>query len=170
MRVIKIKDYRRQVSENLLKAADLDLRLKVVSLVEDANTLLDKVKMKLSFQEGKFVRQSLATRDIPYSKLLIKDNKTINQKGESPKRLVIPATEVTATFSKIGYLGIKRCLDNIKVNYSRVSIVQASDLKERLEELKINRDEVTIASVEAINMYPYIKLQTTRKAVNYFAR
>ena len=49
-------------------------------------------------------------------------------------------------------------LDKVKVKYSCVSIVQASDLKERLEELKINRDVVTIASVEAINMYPFIKL------------
>ena len=29
------------------------------------------------------------------------------------------------------------CLYKVKVNYSRISIVQASDLKERLEELNI---------------------------------
>ena len=81
-------------------------------------------------------------------------HKKINEKGEFPTRLVIPATNFTATFSKIGYLGIKRCLDKVKVNYSRFSIVQASDLKERLEEKKLVREEVTIASVYAINMYP----------------
>ena len=43
-------------------------------------------------------------------------------------------------------------LDKGKFKYSHVSIVQASNLKERLEELKINRDKVTIASVDAINM------------------
>ena len=41
-----------------------------------------------------------------------------------------------------------------------VSFIQAYDLKERLEELELKRDEVTIASVEAINMYPLIKLST----------
>ena len=66
----------------------------------------------------------------------------------------IPATNFTATFSKIGYLGIKRYLDKVKVNYSQNSIVQASDLKEILEELRLNREEVTITSVDAINMYP----------------
>ena len=90
--------------------------------------------MELSVQEGNFVRQSLATKSIPAPKLLIKDHKTINEKGEFTTRLVIPATNFTTTFSKIGYLGIKRCLDKGKVNYSRFSIVQASDLKERLEE------------------------------------
>ena len=62
------------------------------------------------------------------------------------------------------------CLEKGKVNYSRDSIVQASDLKERLEELGVKREEVTIASVDAINMYPSIKLVTIRKAVRYFAR
>ena len=100
----------------------------------------------------------------------IKDHKTINDKGEFPTRLVIPATNFTATFSKIVYLGIKRCLDKGKVNYSRFSIVQASDLKEGLEEKKLVREEVTISSVEAINMYPSIKIATIKKAVRFFAR
>ena len=76
----------------------------------------------------------------------------------------------TATFSKIGYLGIKRCLDKGKVNYSRFSIVQASDLKEGLEEKKLVREEVTIAPVDAIKMYSSIKLATIKKSVRFFAR
>ena len=78
------------------------------------------------------MRQLLATRAIPYPKLLIKDHKTINEKGEFPTRLVIPATKFIATFSNIGYLGIKMCPDKGKVNYSRDSVDHASDLKERL--------------------------------------
>ena len=62
-----------------------------------------------------------------------------NEKGEFPTRLVIPATNFTATFSKIDYLGIKRCMDKGKVNYSRNYIVQASDLKETLEEIGLNK-------------------------------
>ena len=84
--------------------------------------------------------------------------------------MVIPATNFTATFSKISYLGIKRCLDKGKVNYSRNSIVQASDLKETLEEMELNKEEVAIASVYAINMYLSIKLATIKKEVRVFAR
>ena len=91
---------------------------------------------------------------IPSPEILIKHHKTVNKKGGYPTRLVILATSFTATFSKIGYLGIKRYLDKVKVNYSQNSIVQASDLKEILEELGLNREEVTITSVDAINMYP----------------
>ena len=95
-------------------------------------------------------------RAIPSPKIIIKDHKTINKNREFPTRLVIPTTNFTATFSKMGYLGIKRCLDKVKLNYSRNSIVQASYLEEILEELGLKKEEVTIALVDAINMYPSI--------------
>ena len=56
------------------------------------------------------------------------------------------------------------------MNYSRYSIIQAFGLKERLEELEVKREEVTMASLNAINMYPSTKIATIRKAVRYFAR
>ena len=107
--------------------------MKLMALFENTNLLLEKVKLELSVKEEEFVRQFLATRVILSPKILIKGHKTINEKGGFPTRLVIPATNFTATFSEIGYLGIKICLDKGKVNYSQDSIVQASDLKERLE-------------------------------------
>ena len=116
------------------------------------------------------MRQSLATRAILSPTLLIKYQNKINEKVELPTKLVIPATNFTATLSKIGYLGIKRLLDKWKLNQSRVSIVQAYYLKEGLEELKIKRYEVTISSVDAINMYPLIKISKIRKVVRLFAR
>ena len=128
------------------------------------------MKLGLSVKGEESVRQSLATREILSPKLLIKDHKTINENGEFPTRLVIPVTNFTATFSKIGYLGIKRCLDKGKLNYSRNSIVQAFDLKETFVELVLKKEEAKIASVDAINMYPSIKLATIKKAARFFAR
>ena len=61
-------------------------------------------------------------------------------------------------------------LDKAKVKYSRASIVQASDLKERLKKLEVKRDKFIVASFDAINMYPSIKLSTIKKAVRFFAR
>ena len=59
-------------------------------------------------------------------------------------------------------------LDKAKVNYSRVSIVQESVLKERLEESNISRDRVTITAVDTVNMYSSIKLDKIRKLVTLF--
>ena len=89
--------------------------------------------MDFAVQEENFVIQSLATRAIPSPNLIIKDHKTINKKGGFSNMFVITAKNFTATFSKIGYHGIKIMMVKGKVNYSLVSIVQASDLKEILE-------------------------------------
>ena len=47
-------------------------------------------------------------------------------------------------------------------------MVQASDLKEKLEEIGIIKDKVTIVSIDAVNMYLYITFTTINKAVRYF--
>ena len=80
-RVIKIEGYKRLVSDHLQKAADLALHPKVMVLFENENLLLEKVKLGLSVKKEEFVRQLLATRAITPPKLLIKDHKTINEKG-----------------------------------------------------------------------------------------
>ena len=102
---------------------------------------------------------------IPYPKLLIKDQKKINKKGEYPTRLVITATNLAPTLSNIGYLGIKQMLDKAKVNYSRFTIVQEYDLKEKLEKIGVNRDKGIIESIDYVNMYLYIKTTTFKKWV-----
>ena len=85
--MIKIEDYKRWVSHHLQKAADLGLRPKVMALYENTLLLLEKVNLYLSIKEEEFVRKSLVTRAIPSPKLLIKDHKTINEKGGFPTRL-----------------------------------------------------------------------------------
>ena len=78
--VIEFEEYKMWGSDHLLKAADIALCPMIVALFEDANKLLEKVKMELSVQEENFVRQSLVTRAIPSSKLLIKYHKPFNEK------------------------------------------------------------------------------------------
>ena len=107
--------------------------------------------MDLSNQEEQFVRYCIATREILYPKLLIKYHKII-KKGGFPMILVIIATNFTKTFSKIGYLWIKGIMENERGNYSHVTSVQASDLKQRPEELEINIDGVKIVSLDAVNI------------------
>ena len=110
-RLIQIKYYKQWVSEHLIKAADLTLRPKVIALFEDANKLLEKLKLEMSGQEENCLILSLVTQAILYPKLLIRYQKTINEKAEFPTRLVIPTMKFTATFTKIGDLGIRRILD-----------------------------------------------------------
>ena len=52
-RVKWYSNYKRWVFYHILKAANLALIPKVITLFEDANNLLKKVKMKISVQEKK---------------------------------------------------------------------------------------------------------------------
>jgi len=49
------------------------------------------------------------------------------------------------------------------------AIVQASDLKVKLEQLAIRQNEVTIILIDAVDMCPSIKCSLVRKAINFFA-
>ena len=74
--------------------------------------------------------------------------------GKLPTRLVVPATNFSATFAKIGYLGVKNILEKNGINYTKFTIVQSSQVKEEWEIMNWKRDEVTIASIDAVAMYP----------------
>ena len=100
---------------------------------------------------------------IASTRVLIKYHKIMKEKGKFPTRLLIPDMNFTATFSKLGYLGIKKTLVKEKVNYAKITIVQASDTNKKLEEIRINIDEWTIISIDDINMYPPINLAKTKK-------
>ena len=63
------------------------------------------------------------------------------------------ATNFTAAFSKVCSLGIKKNFDDNDINYNRFTVVQALDLKASLELLNIKRKEVTIVSIDAVEMY-----------------
>eukprot|EP00957_Ditylum_brightwellii_P058811 4458778-Ditylum_brightwellii.AAC.1 len=68
-----------------------------------------EAKIKLLFTKNKrdFLQEGIVSKAIPQSQLLAKDHKPPKEDGSFPTRLMIPATNFTATFSKLGYLGIK---------------------------------------------------------------
>jgi len=82
----------------------------------------------------------------------------------------VPATNFTSAFPKTGYLGIKRILDDNKVDYLSKTIIQASDLKDNLENQGINCNNSTIVSTDAEDFYPSVRLKLVRKAVYHFSK
>jgi hypothetical protein len=112
----------------------------------------------------------LDSRAVLTPKLLIKDHKPMNEKGEYVTRLIVPATNFTVAFPKVGYLGIKNIFDQNGIDYSGSTITQASQLKMTLEKLNITKDKVTIILFDAVRMYPSIKYKFVRKAVKFFMR
>jgi hypothetical protein len=143
---------------------------KLVKIHEEGNELLSKLGNTLSEKEMGFVEEMLDSRAVPTPKLLIKDHKPMNEKGEYMMRLIVPATNFTVLFPKVGSLGIKNIFDQNGIVYSGSTITQASQLKTTLKKLNIMKDRVTIISFDGVRMYPSIKYKFVRKAVKFFAR
>jgi hypothetical protein len=81
---------------------------------------------------------------------------------------VVPAKNFTAGFPHVGQHGIRNILNGNNIKFSKKTIIQASDLKEKLERLQIKRSNCTIISFDAECMYPSVKFIQIEKAVNYF--
>lgn len=169
-RVVDKAKYIEWVEGHLKKNAKEVSTEKLVSIFNEANKLLSEIDEVLSYGEDGFICFTLETRAVPMPKLLIKDHKEANDDGVFPTRLICPATNFTSGFPKAGYRGIKKILDENEVNYTKSTIIQASQLKTSLEKLQLKESEVTIVSFDAVEMYPSIKYKLVRKAVQYFAK
>eukprot|EP00957_Ditylum_brightwellii_P092278 7025784-Ditylum_brightwellii.AAC.1 len=127
------------------------------------------LKELLNDAELGYLMENLNGRAIPEPHLPMKDHKK-KKNGQYPMRLVIPATNFAATFSKIGYLGIKKIFNDNGVRYNKYTIQQALNLKQKLEKLNLQKDEVMIMSLDIVNMYPLTKLSLIKQAFWYYAQ
>jgi hypothetical protein len=70
----------------------------------------------------------------------------------------------------MGYLGIKKIFDEHRVPYMNRTIIQASDLKEKLEMLNLTATNCTIVSIDAQDYYLSVRFKLVRKAVRYYSQ
>ena len=168
-RPINLENYTDQVLNHLRKSARLIPRARVVEIWEKAITFYEDKKYLMASKEQQYIEQSLKSKAIPSPKLLIKDHKP-KKNGEYPTRLIIPATNFASALPKMGYLGIKAILDRHKVEYMKTTIIQASDLKQKLETYNLQRENCTIISLDAVDFYPSIRYKLVVKAVHHYSK
>eukprot|EP00957_Ditylum_brightwellii_P176524 13443432-Ditylum_brightwellii.AAC.1 len=106
------KDYVKWVNDQLSETAQEVLRSYMMGLHEDAESFLKQIDFLLSEKEKQFIEETLFLKAIPQPQLLVKDHKDPDIDGNFPTKLVIPATNFTVAFSKLGYMGIKKVLDD----------------------------------------------------------
>ena len=121
----------------------------------------------MSINEVGHINESLKTKLIPTPKLLIKYHMTLTIKRHFPTRLVIPLSNLSATYEKVGYLGLKIILEKNEIIFTKLSTFQASQVKEEWEIMNWKRNEVKISSVDAVEMYPLITFLLENKANSY---
>eukprot|EP00957_Ditylum_brightwellii_P191087 14549652-Ditylum_brightwellii.AAC.1 len=108
----------------------------VIKIHQDAMTFPISLKENLKSDKIGYLMENLGSKAIPESQLLLKDHKK-KKNSNYPTRLMIPPTNFAATFSKIGYLAIKKIFDKEGVNYNKYTKQHASDPKEKLEMLNL---------------------------------
>eukprot|EP00957_Ditylum_brightwellii_P120758 9211285-Ditylum_brightwellii.AAC.1 len=106
---VALNEFHSWVTKQLDKNA-VEIKMKdIVKIHGEAESFVSKMQHMLTKNEQDFLKEGIASKTIPQPQLLVKDHKEPNNDGSFPtSRLVIPATNFTATFSKLGYLGIKR--------------------------------------------------------------
>eukprot|EP00957_Ditylum_brightwellii_P078357 5958216-Ditylum_brightwellii.AAC.1 len=74
---------------------------------------------------------------------------------------------LNVSFSKLGYMGINAVLDDYGVNYSKHTIFQSSNLKEKLEKCNLKCDEVIVMSLDIVSMYPLVRFELIQNALQH---
>ena len=57
----------------------------------------------------------------------------------------------------------------VNIDYMKRQIIQASDLKAKIESLGVTNNNSTVVSIDAEAYYPSVRLKLVRKAVKYFS-
>lgn len=96
------------------------------------------------------------------------DEEKVNN-GDYTTRLLIPATNFTQCFAKLGYKAIKAIFDAKKVDYAKRTINNSSHLKKLLEDLDITRGEYTVSALDIKDMYPSIKFKLIETAIDFYS-
>jgi len=96
---------------------------------------------------------------------LIKEHKNADPEGNFPTRLVVTARNFTLAFPKTSRLGIKRIPDDNKVAHRSKTTIQASDLRENLENQGITCNNSMMVSADAEDSCTSARLKPARKVV-----
>jgi hypothetical protein len=164
-------EYSNQMENHLLLNGTKITRRRVQELHKQASMMADIQENNLLLQERMFLKESIESWSIATAKLLVKDHKERNPTtGNYPTRLVIPAQNFAAGYSKLAVKGIEAVFKKNEINFQNKTITQASDMKEKVEKLGINKNKNTVMSFDAVDMYPSIKLDLINKAVKWYTR
>ncbi len=90
--------------------------------------------------------------------------------GVCPTRLIVPANNFIAAFSKLGYLGLKKIFEDNDIDYAPHAIEQANQLRIKMEKLHLTPENCTIISLDAKDYCPSTRFRLVEMAVRKFSK
>jgi hypothetical protein len=116
-RTMDIERYKMEVNKHLSERAIVIERAKLTEIYDSCFDKLNELQEIASEKELTFLDKKIRSKVIPQPKILIKDHKGPDQEGNFPTRLVVLATNFTAGFPKLGYMGIKSVFEEQGVDF-----------------------------------------------------
>ena len=108
---MKLQDYVTDMHSHLTVRAQALSFAQLEQLHTDSLAFLATQESHLSKKEHAYLLECVNSRAVPTPHLLIKDHKPVSTTtGRHSTRLIIPASNFTAGFPKLGYLAIKPCV------------------------------------------------------------
>ena len=99
----------------------------------------------------------------------IKDQKKVKETtGDYPSQLVVPARNFTAAFFRVRQRGITVLLKKNKVDYERMTIKQASNMKGDLENFQVKRSGNFIKTLDIEAVYHSVLFIQVERAIYVF--
>jgi hypothetical protein len=105
---MNVEKYKTEFLKHLSKSAVAIKRAKLTEIIDNCSDMLNDLEELISEKELAFLDEKINSKVIPQPKILIKDHKKPDYDGNFPTRLVVPATNFTAGFPKLGYMGSKK--------------------------------------------------------------
>ena len=112
---MRVEDCVNKINTHLNERAWEITRDQLTGTNEKCQEPLTDLSEVLSENEFGFLKQKANLKAVPMPKTLIKDHKKAHNQGRFPTCLVLPATNFTAGFPKLEYLGIKRIFNSNNV-------------------------------------------------------
>ena len=126
------------VDEHLI-ILEREIEIKKWFVFENERELSNMIAFELSGKEFGNISELITAKYIVTLELLTKDHKKPNNKLEWTTMLAIPATEFSATFAKIYYLGLKLILDNNIAKYLKYTTTQELQVRKIWYKLKCKK-------------------------------
>jgi hypothetical protein len=151
---IHINDYIAYMEVHLTRYSKEIPRANLDWIYQDTNAIIDDIEHLCSDGETDFLQSWVKMKKIPSVRLSVKDHKPVGANGRHPTRLIVSAHNFTQCLSKLASKSIEKSFQHANINFKKHTLKNSLALKRKFESMDLQRDNVTIVSLDIKDMYP----------------
>jgi hypothetical protein len=166
---IHINDYIADMEVHLTHYCKEIPRANLDKIYQDTHAIIDDIKHLCSDGETDFVQSWVKTKKIPSVHLSVKDHKPVGVNGCHPTRLIVLAHNFTQCLSKLASKSIEKSFRRANINFEKHTLKNSLALKRKFESMDLQRDNVTIVSLDIKDMYSQCQFKAVKAAIRHYS-